>query len=470
MADLRDHHEIEPSPLAPGEARAPGPTLRDQLLADPTPPPAPLLAQAYAYLGSDDIPYTNYTSQAYADAEVAHVWSRTWQWACHLDHIPEPGDYLVYDVGPYSALIVRTESGAIKAYYNACMHRGTQLRPPDTCGFARQLRCPFHGWTWSLDGTLVDLPDRWDFPHVSADSHRLDEMPVDVFAGFVWVNFDQGAGPLRDHLGVLPEHFAFFDIEDRYIETHVRKKLPCNWKAAIEAFIEAYHVRETHASGQLGDEVTTQYDIFEPNVSRFIHTTGLDSPQRPVKRTEAELFAHMTRNLRHGMEPLQLPEGMRARDFYAKYVQREMGERYGRDFSHLSESITLDSIEYFCFPNAFFFPGLSLPMIYRFRPHPTDIDLSYFEILMMRHRPLDGAAPPPPEVIDLEVDESYSKAVGLGGLGRVYDQDTANMAAQTRGFRASRKRGQTLGNYQEARTRHFQRRVAEELASGGFRP
>ena len=82
-----------------------------------------------------------------------------WQWACHVDHIPEPGDYYVYDVGHLSSLIVRTTDGSIKAYYNACMHRGTQLKQPGTCGFSKELRCPFHGWTWSLEGTLVDLQE-----------------------------------------------------------------------------------------------------------------------------------------------------------------------------------------------------------------------------------------------------------------------------------------------------------------------
>ena len=468
MTDLRGPDAI--TVAMPGTARAPGPTLHEQLLADPTPPPEPLLVESYTFVGDEDVPYTNYTSEAYAAAEFAHVWAKTWQWACHVDHIPEPGDYYVYDVGPWSALIVRSPSGSVKAYYNACMHRGTQLRAPDTSGFAKQLTCPFHGWTYSLDGELIDLPDRWDFPHVGEDTHRLPEMPVAVFAGFVWINFEQHAAPFADHVGVLTDHFAAFNFEDRYIETHVRKKLPCNWKAAIEAFLEAYHVRETHASGKLGDEVTTQYDVFEPNVSRFIHTTGLDSPQRLVKRTEAELFEHMTRNMRHGLEPLVLPEGVRARDFYAKYVQAEMGSTYGRDFSHLSESITLDSIEYFCFPNAFFFPGLSLPMVYRFRPDPDDVDVCYFDLLMLRPRPLEGDAPSPPGVIQLDVEDSYTTAVGLGGLGRVYDQDTANIAAQTRGFRSSLKRGQTLGNYQEIRGRHLQRRVREHIVAGGFTP
>ena len=450
-------------------ARAPGPTLHDQLLADPTPPPWPLLEQSPLFLGDADLPYEAYTSPAYAAAEEVHVWGKTWQWACHVDHIPEPGDFFVYDVAHHSALIVRTEEGTIKAYYNACMHRGTQLRRPGTCGFARELKCPFHGWTWALDGTLIDLPDRWDFPHVTDDSHRLAELPVEVFAGFVWVNFDPAAAPLATYLGVLPAHFAEFGIEDRYIETHVRKRLPCNWKAGIEAFLEAYHVRETHATGQLGDEVTTQYDVFLPNISRFIHTTALDSPQRPVKRTEAEILA-ASGGSRSRTAPPELPEGMRARDMIATWVQAEMGATYGHDFSHLSQSITLDSIEYFCFPNAFFFPGLSLGMVYRFRPDADDQDICYFDLLMLRPRPLEGAAPPPPDVLELDIDDSYTLATGLGMLGRVYDQDTANMAAQTRGFRSSRKRGQTLGNYQESRARHLQQRVRDCLAAGGFDP
>ncbi|MEM9037723.1 MAG: aromatic ring-hydroxylating dioxygenase subunit alpha [Actinomycetota bacterium] len=456
---------------APGVARAPGPTLHEQLLADPAPPPpAPMLVESPVFFGDADLPYENYISEDYAAAEYAHMWSKTWQWACHVDHIPEAGDYQVYDIGDLSALILRADDGSIKAYYNACMHRGTQLRPPDSCGFAHQLKCPFHGWTWSLDGELIDLPDRWDFPHVGDESHRLPEMPVEVFAGFVWINFDQDAAPLADHLGVLVEHFAEFDFEGRYVETHVRKRLPCNWKAGIEAFLEAYHVRETHASGQLGDEVTTQYDVFEPNVSRFIHTTALDSPQRPVKRTEEEILAHALRNRPKDMDPIELADGKRARDVIAGFVQEELGKKYGRDFSHLSVTMTLDSIEYFCFPNAFFFPGLQLPMVYRFRPDPDSIDHCYFDLLMLRPRPLDGEAPLPPEITHLDVDESYTLAKGLGGLGKVYDEDTANMAAQTRGFRASLKRGQTLGNYQESRARHLQLRVRDHLVAGGFDP
>ncbi len=448
--------DIEQRP-APGEAREVGPSLYDQLRQDPNPPPPQLLERSYEFLGDDDIAYETYTSVDYAEAEHERMWSRVWQWACHVDHVPEAGDYSVYDIGDRSALIVRTESGELKAYVNACMHRGTQLKPPGSCGFATELRCPFHGWRWSLDGEIVEIPGRWDFPHVTDDSHHLVEIAIDVWEGFVFVNFDPAAAPLAEHLGVLPRHWADWGLADRYIDVHVNKRLPCNWKAAAEAFLEAYHVRETHSSGEVGDEVTTAYDVWPPHVSRFIHTTSLNSPLRTPPRTEDQLLARHAG--RRGTDAWELPEGMRARDFYAQRFQEEMADTYGGDFSHLSESMTLDSIEYFLFPNAFFFPGLQIPMVYRFRPDPASIDHSYFDLLMMRPRPPEGPAPAPPEVIELDVDDSYTIAEGLGALGAVYDQDTANMAAQTRGFRASAKAGQTLGNYQEVRARHLQQTV-----------
>jgi phenylpropionate dioxygenase-like ring-hydroxylating dioxygenase large terminal subunit len=447
-----------------GRAREAGPSLYDQLRADPTPPPPQLLQESYQFRGDEDIPYSVYTSAGYAQREFSLMWSQTWQWACHVDHVPETGDYYVYDIGPHSALIVRGEDGNLRAYYNACMHRGTQLKPAASCGFSKTLRCPFHGWEWNLDGSFRERPAAWDFPHVTDGSHRLPEMAIGVWEGFVFVNFDPAAEPLMDYLGVMPDHWADWGLGERYIETHVRKKLPCNWKAAAEAFLEAYHVRETHSTGKPGDEVTAAYDVFEPNVSRFIHTNLLDSPLRNPPRTEPELLERQVG--RRSAQSTELPSGARARDVYARKVQQQMSKRDGRDYSQLSESMTLDAIEYFVFPNSFFFPGLQLPMVYRFRPDPTSVDRCWFDLLMMRARPIDGPAPAPPAVIELDVDDSYSVAEGLGGLARIYDQDTSNMAAQTLGFRASAKRGATLANYQEVRSRHLHDRVREYV--GGY--
>ena len=454
MAEARDE--------TPGAARAPGPSYQEAILRDSSPPPDPFLEHSYAFMGDTDIPYSRYTSKAFADKEFEKLWPRVWQMACREEHIPEPGDYQVYDIGRLSAIVTRTNEGAIKAFYNACMHRGTALKESESSGFCENFRCPFHGWIYSLDGELKEVPENWDFPHVNSESHRLRELKVGTWGGFVFVNFDPEAEPLETFLGVLPEHFKNFHIEDRYIETHVRKRLPVNWKAAEEAFMEAYHVKETHAGGQEFSEPITTYDVFEPNVNRFIHTVGSQNPRRPEPLSEQDLMDQLwgRRGPEDGDCP-QVPEGMTARDHYANLIKQQLGEQYDQDFSSYSTALTLDSIEYFVFPNFFIFPGLTLPMAYRFRPDPDNPDFSYFDLYFLRPKHPEKAPPPPPEPMILDVEDSYTQAEGLGRLGVVYDQDTDNLGAQTRGFKTCAKGGQTLGNYQEVRIRHVHKRVSD---------
>ncbi len=456
---------VASSDLPPGQARAPGPTYAEAILRDDSQAPAPFLETAYEFMGDVDIPYSNYTSKQFARQEFDRMWPRVWQMACREEHIPEPGDYHVYDIGDLSAIVTRTPGGAIKAYYNACMHRGTALKAPGSSGFCEAFRCPFHGWQYSLEGELIDVPEDWDFPHVSAETHSLPELRVGTWGGFIFVNFDDDAEPLEDYLGVLPEHFKDFHIDDRYIEIHLYKRLPINWKGAEEAFMEAYHVKETHAGGREFSEPITTYDVFGDNVNRFIHTIGAANPRMPVAPTEQELMQQLwgRRGPDDSGECPTVPDGMTARDFYAGIVQRQLGEIYDQDFSDYSTAQTLDSIEYFVFPNFFIFPGLTLPMAYRFRPDPEDPDYSYFDLYFLRPKHPDKQPPEPPEAMMLDVQDSYTQAEGLGRLGEVYDQDTDNLAAQTRGFKTCKKGAQTLGNYQEIRIRHVHKRVSDYL-------
>jgi hypothetical protein len=346
------------------------------------------------------------------------------------------------------------------------MHRGTALKPAASSGACSEFRCPFHGWRYSLEGELIELPEAWDFPHVDSDSHRLRELQVDTWAGFIFINFDPNAGPLKEYLGVLPAHLDEFGIDDRYIETHLCKRLPINWKAAEEAFMEAYHVKETHAGGREFSEPITTYDVFGDNVNRFIHTVGTANPRMPEPPTQQDLMQQLwgRRGPIEGECP-EVPEGQTARDLYASIIQAQLGEKYDQDFSNYSTAQTLDSIEYFLFPNLFIFPGLSLPMVYRFRPDPENPDFSYFDLYFMRPKHPDKAPPDPPEPLQLDIQDSYTQAVDLGFLGAVYDQDTDNMAAQTRGFKTCAKGGQTLGNYQEVRVRHVHKRVGDYVNS-----
>ena len=166
---------------------------------------------------------------------MQHLWPKVWQWACLEEHIPKPGDFQVYDVGPYSAILVRGMDNEIRAFVNSCPHRGMQFADAGSSGSGKQfLRCPFHGMSWNLDGSLKEIPCRWDFPHVEDDEFGLTEIPSGIWGGFVFINFDKDCEPLDDFLEVLPEHFKNWGLEDRYVAIHTYKELPGNWKMCME--------------------------------------------------------------------------------------------------------------------------------------------------------------------------------------------------------------------------------------------
>lgn len=450
--------------LRPGEARCPGPSTRDVILSDGDSPPEKLVTESPAYLGSEDVGYDRYISPAFFQAEVEKLWPKVWQWVCREEQIPETGDYITYDVGPYSLLVVRTAPDTVKAYHNACLHRGTQLRPSETSGAANDFKCPFHGWTWSLDGELKSLPCRWDFPHVEDEAFRLPEVKVARWGGFVFINMDPDAGPLEDYLGVLPAHFRDgWDLAARTTVLHIQKELPTNWKAAMEAFLEAYHVVETHAQAlPTAGDANAQYDIFGDHVSRFVHTVGFPSPHydQPISQTE------ILQKMRVTPETTEVPEGSTARRVAADHLRRQLGEQWGVDLAGYSDSEMLDSIEYHLFPNMCMFPGVSLPMIYRFRPIGMDTGRTVFDLLFLAPRKPGEPLALAPAPTCLSAEQSYAEAEGMDpGLGAVYDQDTDNLAMQYRGFQASKKRGQTLGDYQEIRIRKFHQMIDAYLSA-----
>ena len=364
-----------------------------------------------------------------------------------------------------------SEPGTIKAYPNACLHRGTQLKPAGSSGCSSNLRCPFHGFTWSLDGKLAEVPCRWDFPHVRDADFALPELLVDTWGGFVFINFDRAAMPLREHLGVLPQHFANWKLEDKYTALHVRKLLPANWKACLEAFLESYHVLETHPQGipTVGD-ANSQYDVYGDHVSRFVHLVGFPSPHIKDARSEQQtLDALMAEGVVEGVHDaasrLMVPEGGRAREVFADHLKRTLGAAYGRDFSQLTVTETIDAIEYSLFPNTCLFPSLLFPMVYRFRPNGMDPDSTIFDLLYLQPVPGSGERPDPPEPVELGFQQSFHEVPGFdAGLATIYDQDTGNLGGQQRGFKSSVKPGQTLGNYQEVRVRHLHRTIDRYIA------
>ncbi len=182
----------------------------------------------------------------------------------------------MYDIAGYSYVIVRSAPDTIKAFPNACLHRGRQLKQYD--GNCSEIRCPFHGFAWHLDGTLQDVPAHWDLPHVTADRFSLPEVKVGTWDGFVFINPDPDAEPLADFVKELAAHFDRWNLRDRYVQAHVSKVIRANWKIAQEAFCESFHVNATHPQilPYIGD-TNSQVDVWE-NCSRVITPAATPSP------------------------------------------------------------------------------------------------------------------------------------------------------------------------------------------------
>lgn len=444
------------TPTVPA-ARCPGPSYQDIALRD-GPVPEPLSIQSNPPQSTADIPFERYTSQAFFDLEMKRMWRRVWQYACREEHLPEPGDYYVYDIGRRSILIVRQEDGSLKAYHNSCLHRGTKLKPSNSSGWTPSLACPFHGWDWNLDGTLKNLPCRWDFPHVKDEAARLPEVQVDSWNGFVFINMDRSAPPLLEYLEVLPEHWKRWDMTNWYVHTHVRKRLPANWKVAIEAFMEAYHTPVAHPemTHVVGDH-NMQHDIFSRHVSRDLCPMASPSPTSPLNLSEQELLDRMLVSDRSVVSERRLvPEGKTARSVMAEQMRETMRNSYGHDYSHLSVPEMIDSIKYHLFPNVFLYAGVALRLLQQYRPVGNSPDHCYFDQLVFRPKPADGSEPPVAEVVEIGEDESYTTVPGMDPfLASVLDQDTDIMRWQREGMYASEKGAETLARYQEARIRHL---------------
>jgi nitrite reductase/ring-hydroxylating ferredoxin subunit len=461
--------------LKKGEARCPGAPSSQQIIADDTvAAPGWVRSESYKFLGDEDVSTDRYIDPVYTKEEFDRMWTRTWQFACREEHIPEVGDYYVYDLGPYSFIITRVGTNEVRAYYNACLHRGTKLRASGTEGRAAEFKCSFHGWSWNIDGSNRSITCPWDFPHVDRKKLSLPQAKVELLGGFVFINMDPASPTLADYLG--PEAKAHIDewkLQDRYVYLHVSKRFACNWKLAIEAFMEAYHVIQTHPQVAVSNgDANSQYDVYSEHVDRFISTLGVLSPHLYGKHTEQDILDQFTLGDAGALGDVKRTlGGSTARKVMAEMFRGMFEKATNTDLSAVSDSELLDCFSYTLFPNTFLFPGISLPMVYRFRPDPRDHRKCIYEVMFLRPVPIAGKRPEPAEPIHLRDDQSFKEAEGMDpGFGAILDQDTDNLFLQQEGIEASAKRGLTLGNYQEIRVRNFEKTMDKYLAMAPKRP
>jgi nitrite reductase/ring-hydroxylating ferredoxin subunit len=436
------------------------PTYQDYLAQDSREVPGSLRERSLRDLGNAPLAASRYTSQAFFDLEVERMWTRVWQMACREEELPEAGDTIVYDIVGRSLLITRQADGSIRAFHNSCTHRGRKLLLADER--VEHFRCPFHGFSWQLDGSVRSIPCRWDFEHVGERDLRLPEARVGTWGGFVFVNLDPGAIPLEQYLEILPEHFARWRIEDCWKAVHVAKVIRCNWKVAQEAFMESYHVIATHPQIlPIIADANAQYDIYGEHVSRNLAAFGAPSPHLGVGTVDPQQtldgMLQLMGRAPGALGAVTAQEARGPRAMLGDLNRRAFGRAFEGDFSQVTDAETLDAIVYNVFPNFSPWGGFAPNIVYRWRPYGRDVGSCLMEVMILKRPDRGQPRPRPVPVHWLRADEAWSDAREIPILGPVIDQDMSNMPYVQEGLVASGTGRVQLGAYQEIRIRHFHR-------------
>jgi phenylpropionate dioxygenase-like ring-hydroxylating dioxygenase large terminal subunit len=430
--------------------------------------PPDILEESELRLGTGPIPASRYYSRAYFELEKERLWPKVWQFACWGQDIPNPGDVHVYRILDRSVLIVRQLDSSLKAFHNACLHRGRELC--EHHGRRAQLKCPYHFFTWDLAGELKWLPSEWDFPQIEEAKFRLPEVRMEQWNGFVFVNFDRDAVPLREYMGRMAKDWERWDFSDRYKAMHVEKRIRCNWKTAIDAFIEGFHAFASHPQYLASSpDDCSQQDVYpdEPHVSRYQAIIGVPSPRMNPQPSPQETFENVCRLILPeaiGTEEGRLQPGENARAGLARIYQRFYEKAYGVDTAGMSVTELIDQIAYFIFPNTMPWPTLSYPLFYRMLPDPDDPEWCIWETMLFV--PFKGERPPSAPVLRLGPEDSFED-LGLGEVGVLFQQDADQLPAVQRGMHNLVGGNLTLTEYLEVRIRHYHQTLDRYLAGDG---
>jgi phenylpropionate dioxygenase-like ring-hydroxylating dioxygenase large terminal subunit len=190
------------------------------------------------------IPVSHYTSPERLAREKALLFDALPIPLAHVDEVARPGDCLVRDLVGVSLLVVRGADGVLRAFKNACRHRGTRLVRED-CR-EKAFVCPYHGWTYGLDGALRHVPHKAAFPDLDVASQGLAEVRVEERHGLVWIALDPAAPSVAAHLGPLEDELGALSLSTHVAHRRVVREQRGNWKMLVEAFLEGYHIRTLH--------------------------------------------------------------------------------------------------------------------------------------------------------------------------------------------------------------------------------
>jgi nitrite reductase/ring-hydroxylating ferredoxin subunit len=336
------------------------------------------------------IPKERYTSSEFSDLEFERLWPRVWQVACREEQVAAVGDYCEYSIGEESVLVVRSAPETIRAFFNACLHRGTRL--VEGCGqVVDTFVCPFHAWRYAIDGRLVEVVDAHEFGTLP-EGLGLREVRCEQWGGFVFVNLDLDAEPLPEFLGPLPELLGRYRLDEMRLRSYQTTVLPANWKVVVDAFNEAYHVQGTHP--QLlpwTDDVSIEYE----QLGKHAHYGRLPSARRRLRPSprlhiadedvdEGAILSGLVsglggaflaeeRALVDEVRAAPLPSGANLLEVYQARRMELLRDR-GFDVSGLEAEQMTSADDVYVFPNLVgpIYPGSAI--LFRVRPNGVDVD------------------------------------------------------------------------------------------------
>jgi phenylpropionate dioxygenase-like ring-hydroxylating dioxygenase large terminal subunit len=206
-----------------------------------------------------------YTSQQRHAQDIAMLLASP-QLVGYVSELPRPGTYCTKTVLGRSILLTRSADNTVRAFDNVCLHR--QSRITEGCGAGRRLACPYHAWTYDLDGNLVGVPGREGFPEIGSGPGKLAELPAAESAGFLWISLDREATlEIPAFLGPLADELESWGIGRWAPLGEKVLDCPINWKLAIDTFAENYHFATVHKRtfATIARSNCTVFDSFGPH-------------------------------------------------------------------------------------------------------------------------------------------------------------------------------------------------------------
>jgi len=284
-------------------------------------------------LGTDPVPAKFYYDADWYELERKAVWMRSWLNVGHVCELPEPGSFIRREIefAKASVLIMRGKDGEIRAFHNACTHRGTQLTNAE-CGKQNTFSCPYHMWTFGTDGALISAPDFERF-YTTKEANGLKPVAVDVCAGLIFLCFEPEQ-PLREYLGSMAEKLEQVPLARATTYQEYAYEIDANWKLTYDNFQENYHLRFVHprTAGAGGFGEGNQFGYPSHFSLNGIHRTQTiwTHPEPEVPEVLSTMFMRgMPRLMEDGLMDLPYP-----REYFALFPNFFLLCNPGQHFLH----------------------------------------------------------------------------------------------------------------------------------------